>query len=614
MRLRPGRYLVRALVVAAASALAACSPKEGSGLKVTVDLAAYAHMVETLRVVIRTDMDGFTPYMGGSVTNVGVKTEDLDGDGKLELIVQFVQPDPTVSFRVETGNQTTLNMTAHAMAFGSDAIIASATEGAALPPGGEASVALQLATDTTPISVNTRTTDLSASAIDVAVQGAQTGANMASIAVCDVDGDGSQDIVIGAPGETTGILGPTGAVTIVWGGWQTGATVDLADMNQNAETRFVGTESAAQLGAAVACVDLDGDQADDIIVGAPGADNGRGRIYAVFGQPSFRASRTVDLSMATTGAEITWTTARDNAALGSTLFAVTRRSGIAPYILATAPGLKVTHLFSDVRPSATGPKQIDSDAADHPTFTGVAAQALAAGDLDSNAPSSKRLDVAIGDPTYRDTNDLGMGRGRVYLFADVDPTGTAPIDIATANPTITGVAPTTQLGRALLIADTSGQGEDLLVGAPGEDDTAGAVYLFANNPSLFLPPELVTTADTTIKIAVNEPAGLYGSALASTRAGSSNGIALRLAVGAPGVSRADRAGVGAAYLYKASSSRKFLIYDQVYGKAAGDMLGAVVAGGQLNGDDQIGDLAAVAPNASGSSAAGAGVVYVRFGQ
>src|SRR5690349_14342187 len=184
-------------------------------------------MVDTLKVVIGADMDGFNPYMGGNVSNVGVTTEDVDGDGKLELIVQFVQPDPTVSFRVETGNQAMLNMTAHAMAFGTDDLIASASDGASLPPGGEAAVALHLATDTSPISVHMRTTDLSTAPTDVAIQGAQAGPNIASLAVCDVDGDGAEDIIIGAPSEMSANLGSTGAVTIVWGGWQSGATVDL---------------------------------------------------------------------------------------------------------------------------------------------------------------------------------------------------------------------------------------------------------------------------------------------------------------------------------------------------------------------------------------------------
>lgn len=610
-------HILRWLTVAAACAPAACSTKEGPGLKVTVDLAAFTGMVETMQVVIGADPDGFKPYAGPNVENVGVMTEDFDGDGRtLELILTFVQPDATESFRVETGNQAPLTMSAQAMAFNKDDMIASAMgEPKSLSPGGGSEIPLSLtAVGMNPINAHTRTQDLGTATPDVAIQGAQPTASIAALAVCDVDGDMNEDVIIGSPGDVSKNLGATGAVTIVWGGWGMGTVVDLAQPDQpNAETHFYGAESAAQLGASVACVDLDGDSYDDIIIGSPGADSGRGRIYVVFGQPSFKSSRPVDLMMSsTTGAEIVWTTKTDGAALGKTLFAVTRRAGIAPYILAAAPGAKVTHLFAGVRPGANGPQQLDADAADHPTFTGIAAAALAAGDLDGNATSSKKLDVALADPTYRDVSDAAMGRGRVYLFADVDPAATTPIDVAMAQPTVTGTAANSHLGAAVLIADTSGQGDDLYIGAPFDDDT-GVVYLFPNNPNIFLPPTL-TIDMTTAKIAGYDTGGFYGAALASTLAGSPNGTALRLVVGAPNVSRPGRTGVGAAYLYKTNSDRLFRIYDQIYGKAAGDALGTTVAGGQLNlGTDSIGDLVAAAPNAAGS-VSGTGVVYLRFGQ
>ena len=122
------------------------------------------------------------------------------------------------------------------------------------------------------------------------------------------------------------------------------------------------------------------------------------------------------------------------------LYAATPSPGRSPFILAAAPGALVTHLFSDVKPSTTSApsRQIDADAADHPTFTGIAAAALAAGDLDGQAASGQRLQIAIADPGYRLPSDTAMRRGKIYLFANVAPTGTAPIDAASASPTITG--------------------------------------------------------------------------------------------------------------------------------------------------------------------------------
>lgn len=615
--------IVRALAVAAASTLAACSSNEGGpGLKVTIDLGDFVGQVDSMKVAISADPDGFAAHgpMMGNVKGIGLTAEDVDGNGTLELIATFLQPDATESFRIQTGNRALLSMNAHATAFDTDDLIASATGApTALAAGGDGSIALRLATDAGPIGANTRSTDLGTAATDVAVWGRQANANLSSLAVCDVDGDGAQDIVIGAPGDASGSLAATGAVTIVWGGWPAEATVDLASNNAKATT-FYGTSIGAHLGTSVACVDLDGDTIGDVIAGAPGADGGRGRIYAVFGRPMFRANRPVDLSSATTGADIVWTTTTTGANLGQALFAVGKSRGIAPLILASAPGALVTHLFSSVTlGTATAPRMIDANAADHTTFTGVAATALAAGSLDEAPDSGKPLDIALGDPTYRDPSDTAMTRGRVYVFSDVALTGTTPVDIATANTTITGTSVNAQLGTALLIADTSGGGEDLFVGAPGDGGT-GVVYAFKHSTGLLLPSSLSTTnPDTTIAIAGDEAGGLFGSALASTRAGSTSAIGLRLAVGAPNVSRgAARVAIGAAYIYTADPGRKFRIFERVYGKDAGDALGTAVAGGQLNtpeaqpDGDQVGDLVAAAPGARGSDA-GTGVVYVRYG-
>src|SRR6185436_19119215 len=96
-----------------------------------------------------------------------------------------------------------LQMNAKAMAFNTDDLIAAANGMATtVPAGGESSIALRLEMDTSsPIGANTRTTDLGTAAIDVAVLGPKTDVNMSSLAVCDVDGNGAQDIVIGAPSD-----------------------------------------------------------------------------------------------------------------------------------------------------------------------------------------------------------------------------------------------------------------------------------------------------------------------------------------------------------------------------------------------------------------------------
>jgi hypothetical protein len=590
----------------AAAALAACAAEKKPGLEVTVDLAEFTGL-ETLKVAVSASNGGFQAMSATNVDNIGLTTEDLNGDGQLELVTQFVRPHSPVTFRVTTDNANALQMTASAMAFNSDDLIASASSApVAVTAGGESAVALRLAHDASPIGAKTRTTDLETASTDVSILGRRANVNMTSLAVCDLDGDLKQDIIIGAPGDDTLNLGATGAVYVVWGGWNSGTTIDLAEANANA-TIIYGTGSGEHLGASVACADLDGDQIDDLVVGAPGADLGHGRLYVLFGRLMFANSRPVDLaSSSSSGADIVWKTATAGANLGEALFAVGKSRGISPFLLAAAPGAQVTHLLSDFTRSAAARS---ADAADHPTFTGAPVTAMAAGEIDEAPDSGMPFDIALADPSYRDASDQGSTRGKVYLFSNVSPTGTAAIDVATAHPTITGAGLTSQLGTALLIADTSGGGQDLIVGAPGEDGK-GAVYVFAHDDALFLPDNLTATGT----IAGYEPGGLFGSALASTRAGTASAVGLRLAVGAPNVTRADRAAAGAAYLYKADPGRTFRIFEQVYGQAGGDALGTTVAGGQLNSaTDQIGDLVTAAPNAAGS-APGTGVAYVRYGQ
>ena len=58
--------------------------------------------------------------------------------------------------------------------------------------------------------------------------------HLQSLAVCDVDHDGAQDIVIGTPADDGLGVGATGAVYIVWGGWPSLTTVDLAAQSPKA--------------------------------------------------------------------------------------------------------------------------------------------------------------------------------------------------------------------------------------------------------------------------------------------------------------------------------------------------------------------------------------------
>jgi len=171
---------------------------------------------------------------------------------------------------------------------------------------------------------------------------------------------------------------------------------------------------------------------------------------------------------------------------------------------------------------------------------------------------------------------------------------------------LTGTDDGSLLGSSILVANTSGRGGDLLVGAPGDGADSGAVYIYQHEANFFDSPTRTSADGGMLTGPIS--GGQFGYALAASGpAGSA-----RLLIGAPATGRAGRNQAGAAYVYVGNQNREFRMVDQVFGAAAQDHLGTFVAGGLIDGD-QIGDLVTSAPDATGSDSA-SGVTYVRLGR
>ncbi len=93
----------------------------------------------------------------------------------------------------------------------------------------------------------------------------------AATAACDVDGDSALELVIGAPSTATMSGAGSGRVIVFRLG--TSGTTAIQSLD--------GAMPAGAFGSALGCGDFNGDGRDDLVVGAPNADGGRGE-FLVF--------------------------------------------------------------------------------------------------------------------------------------------------------------------------------------------------------------------------------------------------------------------------------------------------------------------------------------------
>ena len=145
--------------------------------------------------------------------------------------------------------------------------------------------------------------DLSQDGADVTFTGAQAGDHFGTaISSGDVNGNGKQDLVIGAEGVDSAENITCGGTYIILNTieWSAPATIDLSgDFTGHL---IYGKEANDLSGRAVGCTDIDYDGRDDVIIGAHKADSpipnllvDAGEIYIMFGANDFPYQ--IDLSL-----------------------------------------------------------------------------------------------------------------------------------------------------------------------------------------------------------------------------------------------------------------------------------------------------------------------------
>jgi hypothetical protein len=314
------------------------------------------------------------------------------------------------------------------------------------------------------------------------------------LAAGDFDGDGYDDLVVGAPGEGVGDLQPdAGAVHVVYGtslGLSTNGEVD--DQLWTQSSTLVSTSHAnAVFGRALTVGAFDGDGFDDLAIGSPWADfdelQSAGSVTVLYGTGT---------GLATAGAQHLV------------------QSGLLP---------------------------------GEPQWGAQVGAALAAGDFDADGDD----DLAIGAPrTDLDFLDDVLANAGIVLILDGAPSGLTSagallIDRSEGDYLLDAED---EFGFALAAGQFDGGRIDLAVGAPGyavnTEADAGLVFAFGNG--VFAPTSVVELSQGTGPGAV-EPGDRVGSVLV---AGDFDGNGFDdLAIGVPdeSASGANDAGVAAIY-------------------------------------------------------------------
>ena len=481
--------------------------------------------------------------------------------------------------------------------------------------------------------------DLGTAEPDATIFGASAGdflADRFSLATGDFNGDGTDDVLVGAPLAD----GPNderrdaGEAYVVFGGRELAGTIDLAKETPGLAVR--GGAIGGNMGFTVASGDVNGDDFDDVIVGArfaapdPATQADHGEVYVIFGGKDLRGTVDIDSGQQ----DVTLVGARSGDFLGIALAAGDiNGDGLDDLIMgasdADGPGntRAGAGAISVVLGAEDLPSLIDLGREDaYLTVWGGSPDDhvpnyLSSGDLDGDGDS----ELLVGAPAAGTAPAEERPRGEAYVVG-LSGVPKGEVDLATVEgfTRLRGAKQLDGFGFYVTAADLNADGlDDAIIGARDADggsdarNNAGEAHVLFGREDL---PAFMDMAEAPLDVTLIG-ADLNDSLGHTLASGDLNGDGTAdLLVGAPLAdgcqNRAPEAGEAFAILGRRDWNQTIDLasggYDvRVSGRDSEDSLGFSLASGDLNGDGKD-DIVAGALTADGpdNSRPDAGEAYV----